>query len=338
MSPRVNHSGLGIHNISKTEDISVPGFDLFTENATESGVKEFKTQIYHPIGGLVSAGPFEFRIITGLNEFLHTAFLRIGGCMKIVRQDGQALGDNDDVSVVNLAPDLLWKSITFEVGNVKVEDTSHAYAFKAFFEKTLSQSISSKETHLRNDFYHEDTPAAMNAYTKDSGNGGYNKRQSFLKNSKELQFNSVLALDVCGISKPLPPRSVYTITINRNSDDFTLMTAQNDYKIEIPELYLEAVKLIPYDNLLGQIEKRFSSSPLKYEITRTKLSKFSIPQGMYDGSRVSLFDRGQLPRFILIGLTNQHGYNGTTRLNPFNFNHYDISEVCLTKNNIPVSK
>ena len=49
------------------------------------------------------------------------------------------LTDRDDVSVVNLAPDSLWRSMVFEIDNVKIEDTSYQYAYKAYFEKVLSQ-------------------------------------------------------------------------------------------------------------------------------------------------------------------------------------------------------
>ena len=336
MSPRNNHSGLGVYNINKGQDVAIPGFDLFSGDAAEGNIKECKNQIYHPITALNSEGPFEFRITTANDEFLHTPFMRLSGGFRILKQDGQAITDRDDVSVVNLAPDSLWRSMVFEIDNVKIEDTSYHYAYKAYFEKVLSQSSAAKETHLRNDFFHPDTPSAMNAHKKDGGNEGYVKRSEFLKNSKILYFNISLALDISGMAKPLPPNTVYSLKLSRNSDAFTLMSEQSLYKIDITELYLEVLKLVPHDNLLGQIEKRFATNPLKYELTRSKILKFSIPRGVYDASQNGLFDRGQLPRFVLICLSTQNGLNGVVSANPFNFQHYSISEICLTKNNVPL--
>ena len=337
MGPRNNnHSGLGVYNINGDQDVAIPGFDLFAGDISEGNIKECRSQIYYPITALNSEGPFEFRISTASDEFLHTPFMRLAGGFRILKQDGQIITDRDDVSVVNLAPDSLWRSMVFEIDNVKIEDTSYQYAYKAYFEKVLSQSVAAKNTHLRNDFFHLDTPTAMNAHKKDGGNEGYVKRSEFLKNSKILYFNNSIALDISGMSKPLPPNTVYSLKLSRNSDDFTIMSENSQYKIDITELYLEVLKLIPQDKLLGQIEKRFMTSPLKYELTRSKILKFSIPRGVYDASRNGLFDRGQLPRFVLICLSTQNGLNGVCSANPFNFQHYSISEICLTKNNVPI--
>jgi hypothetical protein len=324
--------------MSKDEDVSIPTFDLFGSTGADSTIRESRNQIYYPITALNDEGPFEFRITTANDEFLHTPFIRLAGGLQIVKTDGGLLTDADDVSVVNLAPDSLWRSIVFEIENTKIEDTSYNYAYKAYFEKVLSQSPLAKESHLRNDFFHSDTPSGMAANNKEGGNAGYVKRASFLKKSKVLYFNITLALDVCGISRPLPPNTVYNIKFNRNDDQFTLLSTTKKYKIQIPELYLEVLKLVPNDNLLGQIERKFTTSPLKYDMARSKISKFSIPKGVYDASQHGLFDRGPLPRFILLSLSLQSGVNGVCTLNPFNFQHYSISEVCLTKNNIPVSR
>ena len=336
MSPRNNHSGVGVLNTAKNEDISVPSLNLFAPEDVDSSIKEFRNQIYYPISALNSEGPFEFRLTTAQDEFLHTPFLRLGGGFRIIRQDGTHLQNVDDVSVVNLAPDSLWKSIVFEIENIKIEDTSHNYAYKAYFEKLLSQSSGAKSSHLRNDFFYADSYSAMNANDKNGGNSGYVTRSEFIKNSKILYFNSTLALDICGISKPLPPNLEYRVKLTRNSDEFTLLSTSQNFKIELVELYMEVLKLVPNENRLAQIERKFSSSSLNYPISRSKILKFSIPQGVYDASQHALFDRGQLPRFVLIALSAQNGVSGRVELNPFNFKHYNINEVCLTKNNVPV--
>ena len=120
MSPRNNHSGLGVYNINKGQDVAIPGFDLFSGDAAEGNIKECKNQIYHPITALNSEGPFEFRVTTANDEFLHTPFMRLSGGFRILKQDGQAITDRDDVSVVNLAPDSLWRSMVFEIDNVSL--------------------------------------------------------------------------------------------------------------------------------------------------------------------------------------------------------------------------
>ena len=47
MSPSTNHSGVGVLNIAKNEDISVPSLNLFAPKEIDSSIREFHNQIYH---------------------------------------------------------------------------------------------------------------------------------------------------------------------------------------------------------------------------------------------------------------------------------------------------
>ena len=330
---------MGASNTSADEDISTPMFDLFHGSIEREGAtRTTRQQIIYPVTAINSQGPFEWRIRTGPDEFLYMPGLRWGGAMKVTQKNGAALTDEDDVSIVNLAPEANLKSVVFEIETDKIEDSSYNYAYRAYIEKTLSQSMGAKKTHMINEVYYADTAGRESANTKTGGNAGYDRRAGLIEKSKTCYWNGPLCLDICGVSKPLPPNMTYTIRMTRNEDGFTLMSTKTDkYAIEITDLYLEIQKVIPHDSVLNKIEKRFATSPLVYDMTRTKIKRINIAKGIYDGSQHALFDRGQLPRMVLIGLTDQRGSTGMASHNPFNFKHYNTSEICLTRNNIPVS-
>ncbi len=340
MSPRNNSakSGMGPLNISEGEDLSTPMFDLYAGIQTEGATKELRQQIYYPITPITSQGPFEWRITTGPDEFLYMPGLRWGGAFKILLKNGSPITADDDVSVVNLAPEANMRSIVFEIDSQKIEDSSYNYGYRAYIEKTLSQSPAAKLSHMTNELFYSDTGGRESANTTTGGNEGYTTRANLFKLSRPCYWNGPLCLDVCGISKPLPPNMNYVIRMGRNEDGFTIMSKSDKYKIEITQLYLEVQKVIPQDNVLATIERKFSTSPMVYEFTRTKIKRINIPQGVYDGSQHGLFDRGQMPRLVLIGLTEQKGVSGVCTHNPFNFKHFNTSEICLTRNNIPVSE
>ena len=156
------HSGLGSHNYQEHEDAAIPLLDLFAKAPDGSPLYETRTQRYKPNTVLTNAGPYEWRFQTANNELFHPPFTRIDGAFKVTKKDGTALDGNDDVGIVNLAGDALFAAGSFEIGERKLEDTSFLYSWKAFLEKSLSQSTTAKNTHMLSELFYADTPGKMN--------------------------------------------------------------------------------------------------------------------------------------------------------------------------------
>ena len=53
-----------------------------------------------------------------------------------------------------------------------------------------------------------------------------------------------------------------------------------------------------------------------------------LPQNYRDVSHEKLFS-GQLPTRLVVGLVNNRAFNGHLERNPFNFKHYNLSEIAL---------
>lgn len=278
MSPR-NNGGLG-HNVVASDEIYMtPAFDLFSKQPNENGVKQSTFQKFFPITSVKDSGPYEFRILTADHEFLYAPLLRLGGVVRIVKTNGDPLNKDDDISVCNLPIDSLFQSIVIEINQVKIEDTSYSYGYKAFLEKTLSFDTSAKNTHLLTDVYHADSPGKFDSVTSAEGNVGFLERKSRFEMSKPVNFHIPLSLDISTISKPLPNNSTYTFRFSRNPDSFVLLGSGGGYKIQIEDLYLEIMKIMPTDIALNRIKNRFQTEPMIYPITRSKLLRYSIPKG-----------------------------------------------------------
>jgi len=55
---------------------------------------------------------------------------------------------------------------------------------------------------------------------------------------------------------------------------------------------------------------------------------FTIPRNYLDMNHDKLFS-GQLPTRLVIGLVDSRAFNGNRKLNPFNFNHFNLREIVL---------
>jgi len=70
------------------------------------------------------------------------------------------------------------------------------------------------------------------------------------------------------------------------------------------------------------------SSTTKYQIIRTVCKALAIPQNF----RVATFEKvisGQLPTRLVVGLVSIVAFNGSKHHNPFNFQHYNLSEIAI---------
>jgi len=66
----------------------------------------------------------------------------------------------------------------------------------------------------------------------------------------------------------------------------------------------------------------------KYPIRRVVCKTFTVPNGFRDVSHEKLFS-GQLPTRIVIGLVNNQAFNGSRDRNPFNFQHFNATEISI---------
>jgi hypothetical protein len=78
--------------------------------------------------------------------------------------------------------------------------------------------------------------------------------------------------------------------------------------------------------------KTLGSATVKYPIRRVTCKSLTIPAGYSDVSHEKLFS-GQIPVRLIIGLVDNRACDGDRKRNPFNFQHFSLTEiaVCLDK-------
>jgi len=100
------------------------------------------------------------------------------------------------------------------------------------------------------------------------------------------------------------------------------------YKVKITHasLFVRKVKLLP--SVFLAHAKALERGTAKYPIRRVVCKSFTIPQNYMDVNHEKLFS-GQLPTRMVIGLVDNGAFNGNRALNPFNFQHFNLSEIGL---------
>ena len=72
-----------------------------------------------------------------------------------------------------------------------------------------------------------------------------------------------------------------------------------------------------------------------YPINHSKLIDYTIPAGQRSYTRERLFPL-QTPKILVVALVENDAYNGAYQKNPFNFQHFNLSEIILYRNGLGV--
>ena len=74
--------------------------------------------------------------------------------------------------------------------------------------------------------------------------------------------------------------------------------------------------------------KALENGTAKYPIRRVVCKTITVPQGFRDISHEKLFS-GQLLTRVVVGLVTNEAFNRHRERNPFNFQHFNVTEISL---------
>jgi len=117
------------------------------------------------------------------------------------------------------------------------------------------------------------------------------------------------------------------IKLIRCKDAFCLM-GETAAKVKI----VHASIFVRKDELMSSVflahAKTLENGTAKYPVRRVVCKPFTVPQNYRNISHDKLFS-GHLPTRLVVGLVNNRAFNGHLESNPFNFKHYNLSEIAL---------
>jgi len=127
------------------------------------------------------------------------------------------------------------------------------------------------------------------------------------------------------------------VRLTRSEDEFCLMYASEGglFRVDITDatLIMRRVKVSP--GVLLAHSRCLSKTTAKYPITRVEIKNFNLQAGIMSTSLDNIFF-GQLPKRIIVGFVDNRAFNGNRTLNPFNFEHINLSYLSLYVDGVQV--
>jgi hypothetical protein len=308
--------------------------DIFALPPTQTSIECGSWLEYSPVSSIGSSdGPIEFNVGGSGQDYIDLSHSNIYVQAQIVRADGTPIDDTDNVGPVNLFLHSLFSEVDVKLNDTIVSSTNNTYAYRAYIESLLSYGPAAKKSQLTSALYFKDVRNSMeeaNPHDQNALNLGFVKRHSFFEGGRVVDMIGRLHSDLFFQDKYLPSDVNIRIRLVRNKDSFCLMSnvAQAAFKIKILEckLLVRKVKLSP--SIFVAHAKALEHGNAKYAVRRVVVKTFTIPRGSLSNSAENLFS-GQLPTRIVFGCVDNDSFNGSYLKNPFNFKHFNQSQIKL---------
>jgi len=301
--------------------------DLFSVPPTQTAMEQGSWIEYHPLTGIADGAPIEFDVNGTGEDYLDFANSMLYVRAKITQNNGNDLPNDAAVAPSNLFLHSLFAQVDISLNGTLISSSTNTYPYRSFIETLLSYGEDAKKSQLTSELYYKDQAGRMDAITfDDAGNSGLAQRRALTLRSREFDMIGRIHGDIFYQNRFMLNEVGLKIKLIRSKDAFCLMGTAAKVKIVHASLFVRKVKLTP-SIFLAQA-KALENGTAKYPIKRVICKSFAIPQNYLDASHEKLYS-GQLPSRIVIGLVDNRAFNGNRERNPFNFQHFNLSEISL---------
>jgi hypothetical protein len=248
---------------------------------------------------------------------------KIGGTFEGLKSDSKKL------SVVNNLLHSLFKQVQVSLNNENVENSNDSYAYRAYMENLLCNSLETKNTILRNEGWIKDELSFD--ITTDGDNSGFKKRADLLTENKQLHLAGRLHCDVFNINRYLLNSVKFAIVLTRSHESFYLIGEHEDiskFKIYIESACLKVRRINVSPSVMLSHALALQKTTAKYPLKRVVMRPIVIPY-MSVSHTIPQIHVGTMPSRVVVAFVKTEQVAGAFKLNPFNFGNHLITEMTL---------
>ena len=223
----------------------------------------------------------------------------------------------------------MWSSVDIKMNNNLVSESGTNYMYKALMEALLTYNENTKKIQLSNEGFTGDS-GDFTQINPDSPpyNHGLKIRHKWFKDFFIVEFMGPLMADICNQDRLILPGVDIDIKLWPTRDEFRLITHPIGLrcKLVIDEIYLNVCKVNVSPEVMMGHDAALEISDCVYPFARTDIRTFNIAEGNF-GMNIEDIWQGEVPTRLVVGLVKSQGYNGDYHLNPFHFEHFNVSDM-----------
>ena len=356
-----------VHPFSKRCDKSE--VDLFSVPPTQQSLERGRWIDYAPISSVQNPDSAITFLIAGTDEYvdLSKTILTVTG--KVTLKDGTSKltgGGQSNVAPVNNFLHSLFRQVDVYLNGKQVTPAMGTYAYRSYIETLLNYDVSAKESQFSSALYYKDTAtkmddngslpatkvlnykaaaqnnadpganASVKYYVTGTGNQGFAQRHKFITNGNQFVLSGPIFSDIFMTDRLLLNMMDLKVVLNRSTDSFSLMEIGNNSdpiepKVHLTDVVLKVRKVKVDQAVSDGVERMLKQTPALYPIRRVECKILTIPEQLPNIRQDNIFS-GIIPKSFVFGLVHVDAYNGTYGKNPYNFQHFGVTNVSLTAN------
>lgn len=258
---------------------------------------------------------------------------------KIVKGDGKALESTEYVGPINLFLQSMFSQIEVTMQGKLIASTTNHYPYKAIIQTLLSYGGGSKTSQLTSQFWEKDTPGHLDDNDVNSGsNRGLNRRSLYFSESKTADLEGPLYHDLFHIDRYILNQVAINVRLTKARPEFCLMTKETtpNYQVLIEDIVLKACKVQINPAVIYGHAEILKTVPAKYPYTKTEVKQIAVAAGTVNFAQDQLFQNIR-PNRVVVGFVNALAAAGDYTKNPFNFQHFNLNQIGLFVDNVPVT-
>ena len=164
-------------------------------------------------------------------------------------------------------------------------------------------------------------------------NSGLLIRQKLTAKSQLVTMYGRLHGDVLNMSRLVKDDVNISLRLTRNKNEFCLIgDLKTNYEVHIVNAKLTVRKVRIHPSILKAHALAIEKQPAKYPISNVEVVSHTLTQGVMEAAFDNLCPTA-LPKRVVIGFVESESYSGSYIKNPYNFQHFDITEISLAVDN-----
>ena len=310
----------------------IPQLDLFTPPVLQSAVERSVIVEYRPTSQIGSeSAPVHFSLGGDSRHYLDLQRTRLNVKLKLVREDGKPMEDDEKTAPVNLTLHSMWSQVDIQVSGKPVSSTN-GYPYVAMIQTLLRNSAESKRSFLPAQMYFQDTGNIEEVML----NTGGVQRQIFFEKNSSVEMEGPLASDICSTNRYILCNTAIDIRLFRSRPEFLVITeTENKYSAQIEDICLKAHYIEVSPGIISGHAAALQKAPAIYPFTRTELKTYTIPSGSRSFNFDNIFN-SFCPEKVVAAFVASDAFSGNFKKNPFNFQHFDLTSIEVAVDGLPV--
>jgi len=258
---------------------------------------------------------------------------------KIVKADGNKIAADEYVGPINLFLQTMFSQVKVTMQGKLVTSTTSHYPYKAMIQTLLSYGSGAKTSQLTSQLWIKDTAGHLDDNDVNGGfNSALNTRSLYFAQSKTADMEGPLYHDLFNMDRLILNQVAINVRLTRARSEICLMTnvASPDYKVEIEDIVLKACKVQINPAVIYGHAEILRTVNAKYPFTKTEVKQIAIAKGTANFDQDQLFQNIR-PNRVVVGFVNALDAAGDYTKNPFNFQHFNLNQIGIFVDNVPVT-